>query len=54
MKKLFKNEMLLNLLWMFFGFYAGYQYYEKQDYLASGLLISIGIVYLYRFIKTLI
>ena len=49
--KFLKNENFLNLLWSFFGFSVGFRYYQKEDYLAAGLLFLIGIAYLYRLLS---
>ena len=54
MKKILNIELLSNLLWTVFGLMSGFQFYNKEEYLAAILLFVIGLLYLYRLIINII
>jgi hypothetical protein len=50
MKKNDKIEILANLIWTFFGIFGGINYYSKSEYLISGVMFLIAILYGYKLI----
>jgi len=48
MKKLLHSEIITNLLWSIFGFIGCFQFYNQKDYLPSGILLLIGLLYLFK------
>ncbi len=53
MKKNDKIEILANLIWIFFGIFGGIKYYLKTEYLISGIMFLIVILYGYKLINPL-
>jgi hypothetical protein len=48
-----KIEILTNLSWTIFGIIGGIDYYSKAEYWICGLMFLIGILYCYKFIKSI-
>ena len=53
-KKNDKIEILANLIWTFFGIFGGINYYSKAEYLISGIMFLVAILYGYKLINPLI
>lgn len=49
--KLNNSDIFTNLLWTTFGIIGGLNYYSKSEYLITGLMILIGVVYTYKAIR---
>lgn len=54
MNKLNKTEILTNLLWTVFGIIGGINYYSKAEYWICGIMFLIGILYVYKLIKSVV
>jgi len=49
-----KIEILANLIWIFFGIFGGISYYSKAEYLISGIMFLLAILYTYKLINPLV
>lgn len=50
-KKLNKIDILAYLIWVLFGIIGAMNYYSKGEYIISGIMGLIAILYAYRLIS---
>lgn len=41
-------DLLANLMWIFFGIIGGVVHYEKAEYIISGIMALIAVLYGYK------
>ena len=51
MKNLQKIETLTNLLWICFGLVGGLDYFSREEYVISGIMFLVAVLYGYRLVK---